>query len=165
MLRQYPSYSHSSILRLPLKVTLSQPMEKGGIALDPGCREHASKEARALMAPLQEAALHLQLLWTRKSVGITQSGNWSPSHRKLALGWIPRHTRLYTWTHIYTNSNAKTLTTSCLWIVERPTPLPLPHGWQMSPGFIPFFSFIFSYLTSCFYSVAGASCLVYFRLL
>lgn len=169
MLRQYPSYSHSSILRLLLKVTLSQPMETGGVGagaspLDPGCRKHASQEGRALKAPIQKATLNLQLLWTRKLVGKTQSGNWFPHHRKLlwngflgTLGSTLGHTFIPTQMLNFDNQ----LPLDCIKTDSLTSPSRMANIFY----FYLFLFFIFSYLTSCFYSVACASCLVYFRLL
>lgn len=50
---------------------------------------------------------------------------------------------------------------SCLWIIQGPHPLPLHCDGKYLLALL----FFFPSLTSCFYSVAWASCFVYFRLL
>ena len=149
MLWQYPSYSHSSILRLWLKVTLSQPMEKEQpIAPGPWLQDASFPRGQGLIGICSESCSQPQASWTR-SLGTTQIGNWSPNHRKSALEWTPRHTQLYTWTHIHTNSSAKLRQPAASGLYKDPL-LSLHHGWQIMSGLIFLFNILLLFCGLCF---------------
>lgn len=79
----------------------------GGIASGPWLQEACFPEGQGLEGTCSESHAQPPAL-VNKKIG-RENTNWElvPTSQKIALEWIPRHTRLYTWTHIYTNSNAK----------------------------------------------------------